>query len=103
MYILFINSSNKCDIFFLLNLIIKKKNCPTHGFNPIQPNPCGLGWIYVIRWVEFFLPIMMGWVKKSPQPDLCTPLIVFIMVPYHVIGVICSQLRSYLSRDHQYI
>ena len=40
MYILLINSYGKYDIFFLLNLIIIviKKNCPTHGFNPIQLN-----------------------------------------------------------------
>ena len=59
MYILFINSSGKCDLppkkkkvanvifFFLLNLIIIviKKNCLTQGFNPTQPNVCGLCWI----------------------------------------------------------
>ena len=48
MYILFINSSNKCDIFFFsaqFNNNSNKKNCPTHGFNPTQPNPCGLGWV----------------------------------------------------------
>ena len=60
MYILFINSGGKCDLppkkkkvanviyFFLLNLIIiviKKKNYPNHGFNPTQPNACGLCWI----------------------------------------------------------
>ena len=24
--------------------------------------------------LNFFLPTMVGWVKKSPQPDPCTPL-----------------------------
>ena len=35
-----------------------------------------MGWTYVMGWVElnFFLPTMVGWVKKSPQPDPCTPL-----------------------------
>ena len=44
----------------------------THGFNPTQPDPCGLGWTYVMGWVglNFFLPTMVGWVKKSPQPNL---------------------------------
>ena len=38
----------------------------------------GSGWIYVMGWIglNFFLPTMVGWVKKSPQPDPCTPLIV---------------------------
>ena len=42
MYNLFINSCG-----FLLNLIIIviKKNCQTHEFNPTQPNPYGSGWI----------------------------------------------------------
>ena len=72
---------------FLLNLIIivkKKKNCPTHRFNPTQPNPCGLdwiglGWTYVMGWVglNFFNP--PWWVvSKNPlnstQPDPCTLL-----------------------------
>ena len=53
-----------------------KKNCPTYEFNPNQPNPCGLGWTYVMGWVglNFFLPTMVSWVKKSPQPDPRTPL-----------------------------
>ena len=51
MYILFINSGGKCDIFFSaqFNNNSNKKNCPTHGFNPTQP--CGLGWTYVMGWV----------------------------------------------------
>ena len=69
MYILFINSGGKYDIFFLLNLIIiKKKNCPTHGLDLRD----GLGWVELI----FFLPTMVGWVKKSPQLDPCTLLLI---------------------------
>ena len=46
MYIFFINSSGRYDIFFfLLNVVIivikKKKNCPTHGLT--QPNPTHVG------------------------------------------------------------
>ena len=59
MYILFINPSGKCDIFFSaqFNNNSNKKNYPTHGFNLTQPNPyglcwVGLGWTYVMRWVE---------------------------------------------------
>ena len=38
----------------------------------------GLGWTYMTGWVglNFFLPTMVGWVKKSPQPDPCTLLVV---------------------------
>ena len=53
MYILFINSGDKYDIFFSaqFNNNNKKKYCSTHGFSPTQPNPCGLGWIYVMDWI----------------------------------------------------
>ena len=63
MYILFINSSDKCDIFFSaqFNNNSNKKNLS----NPwVQLNPCGLGWTYVMGCVEFFQPTMMGCVKK---------------------------------------
>ena len=50
MYILFINSDGKCDIYIYIYIYIaqvnnnsNKKNCPTHGFNLTQPNPCELG------------------------------------------------------------
>ena len=53
MYILFINSGGKYDIYFSaqFNNNSNKKNCPIHvGW-------VGLGWIYVIGWVglNFFL------------------------------------------------
>ena len=72
MYILFINSGGKCDIFFFaqFNNNSNKKNCPTHEFNPTLPNLCGLGWVGL----NYFLPTMVSWVKKSLQPDSCTPL-----------------------------
>ena len=48
-----------------------KKNCPTHGFNPIQPNPCGLGWVGL----NFFLTHHDGLGKKKPpQPDPIQPI-----------------------------
>ena len=79
MYILFINPGGKRDIFFSAqnNNNSNKKNCPTYGFNRTQPNPCRLGWTHVIGWIglNFFWPTMVGWVKKSPQPDPCTPLL----------------------------
>ena len=34
--------------------------------NPwVQPNPCELGWIGL----NFFLPTMVDWIKKLPQPN----------------------------------
>ena len=46
-----------------------------------QPNPThmgrvGLGWTYVMGWVglNFFWPTMVGWVKKSLQPDPTQPM-----------------------------
>ena len=41
-----------------------------------RPMWVGLGWTYVMSWVglNFFLSTMVGWVKKSLQPDPCTPL-----------------------------
>ena len=69
MYILFINSDGKCDIFFStqFNNNSNKKNCPTHGFNLTQPNPCGLDWAYVMGWVEFFLTHHGGLGQKIPS------------------------------------
>ena len=42
MYILFINSGGKYDIFFStqFNNNSNKKNCPTHKFNPTH-----MGWV----------------------------------------------------------
>ena len=53
MYILFINLGGRCDFFFpnQFNKNSNKKNCSTLRFNPIQPNPYGLGWTYVMDWV----------------------------------------------------
>ena len=58
-----------CDIFFstqLKNNSNKKKICPTHGFNPTHVSWVGLGWTYVMGWVElnFFLTHhMVGWAR----------------------------------------
>ena len=57
MYILFINSGGKCDIyFFLLNLIIIviKKIVQPMGSTRPKPTCVGwvrLGWTYVMGWV----------------------------------------------------
>ena len=73
MYILFINLGASVMFFFLLNLIriVIKKNYPTHGFNPTQPNPYGLGWTYVMGWIEFFLTHHGGLGQKihSTRPN----------------------------------
>ena len=59
MYILFINSGGKCDIFFLLNLIIIVIKII------VQP----IGWVGL----NCFWPTMVGCVKKSPQLDPTRP------------------------------
>ena len=63
MYILFINSSSKCDIFFSaqFNNNNNNKNCPTQGFNPTHVGWVGLGW------VEFFLTHHDGLGQKIPS------------------------------------
>ena len=50
MYILFINSGCKCDIFFFtqFNNNSNKKIFPTHGFNSTQPNPTHVDWTNVM-------------------------------------------------------
>ena len=50
MYILFINSGGRCDIFFSTQFNNnsdkkKKKICLTHGFNLTQLDSCELGWV----------------------------------------------------------
>ena len=71
MYILFINSCGKCDIFFSAqfnNNSNKKKIFQPKGST--QPNLTHVGWFGL----NFFLPTTVGWSKKSPQSDPCTPL-----------------------------
>ena len=96
MYILFINSSDRCNKFFFtqFNNNSNKKNYQTHGFNPTQPDTYGLGWTHMdwvglnlcdgLSWVEFFFN-PPWWVRsKNPlnptQLDPCTPLIMNIYV-----------------------
>ena len=83
MYIFFLSTQVvNVMYFFLLNLIIIiKKICQTHGFNPTQLDPCGLDWVRLdlcdgLGWVglNFFWPTMVGWVKKSSQPDSTRPM-----------------------------
>ena len=47
MYILFINSSSRCDNYFStqFNSNSNKKNCQTHEFNPTHVSWVGLGWV----------------------------------------------------------
>ena len=46
--------------------------------NPTHVGWVGLGWVELIWWVGsgwiFFWPTMVGWVKKSPQPDPTRPM-----------------------------
>ena len=65
MYILFINSGGKCNIFFStqFNNNSNKKKLSNPWVQPDSTQP-----------TFFFLSTMIGWVKKSSQPDPCTPL-----------------------------
>ena len=69
MYILFISSVDKLDIFFSaqFNNNSNKKKCQIHGFNPTQPDP--LGWVGLnpcdkLGWVGFFLTHYSGLGQK---------------------------------------
>ena len=71
MYILFINSGGRCNIFFLLNLIIivtkKKKNSNLWVQpNPIRPMWVGLDLCDGLGLVEFFLTHHCGLGQKMP-------------------------------------
>ena len=61
MYILFINLGSKCDIFFLINLIIIAIKKIIQPMDSTQPNPTHMGW------VGFGLTYVMGWIglKKN--------------------------------------
>ena len=107
MYILFINSYGKCDIFFStqFNNNSNIKNCPIRGFNPTQPNPTqpmwiGLDWTYVMGWVglNFFWPTMVGWVKKFPQPDPCI-LLLKVKVEQLVLNIPKREGKNYPRWD----
>ena len=76
----------------------------------VQPDPYGfgLGWTYVMGWVglNFFWHTIVGWVKNSPQPDPCTPLLVGLslgllklaIVIQHVdITLVCFILLSWIG------
>ena len=65
MYILFINSVGKCDIFFLLNLIIIVIKKIVQPMGSTRPNPTHVGWVgldwtYVMGWVG------LGWIFFDP-------------------------------------
>ena len=58
-----------------------------------RPMWIGLGWVGL----DFFLPTMVGWVKKSPQPDPCTPLLTMttqLTILYPLDQVFCIFLSS---------
>ena len=80
MYILFINSSDKCDIFFSTqfnnNSNKKKLSNPWVQPDPTQPMWVRLGWVGLdlydgLSWVEFFLTHHGGLGQKIPltQPN----------------------------------
>ena len=51
MYILFINSGGRYDIFFLLNLIIIVIKKIIQPMGSIRLDPAHVGWTYVMGWV----------------------------------------------------
>ena len=80
MYILFINLGSKCDIFFLINLIIIAIKKIIQPMDSTQPNPTHMGWVglgltYVMGWIGLKKKFDPPWVKKSPQSDPYTPLL----------------------------
>ena len=69
-------------IFAQFNNNSNKKNCPTHGLNPTQSDPCGLGWVgldlcHGLGWIKFFLIHYGGLDKKIsltlPNPTYAHP------------------------------
>ena len=80
---------------FLFNLIIIIINLS----NPwIQPDPCGLGWVRLMRcvelgWIFFNPPWWVG--SKNPfnptQPNLCTSLINISHLIFHMTSLSCPK------------
>ena len=67
--------------------------------NPTHVGWVGLGWTYVMGWIglNFFLLTMVGWIKKSPQPNLthAHPYKEYIGPCFiNYFGFICSMLFS---------
>ena len=78
MYILFINSGGKCDIFFSAQFNSNKKNLsnPWVQLDSTQPMWVGLDLCDELGWVEFFLTHHSGLGKKilSTQPNPIRPM-----------------------------
>ena len=85
MYILFINSDDKCNIFFSIqfnNNSNKKKIIQHMGLT--RSNPTHVGWVGLnlydeLGWVEYFFThhIELGQknILNSTRPNPCTPLL----------------------------
>ena len=67
MYILLINSGDKCDIFFSTQFNNNSNKKIVQPMGSTRPNPTHVGWVGLDLCDG--LPTMVGWVKKSPQLD----------------------------------
>ena len=87
--------------FFLLNLIIII-NLSNLWVQSDPTDPCGLGWTYVMGWVEFFFdpPWWVG-SKNSlnpTQPDPCTPLVMIYMDQLIICYTLAFRKRRWLKK-----
>ena len=120
MYILFINSYGKCDIFFLFNLIIIVIKKIVQPMGSTRPNPTHVGWIGLmwwvgLGWVEFFLTHHGGLGQKIPSTwpmhtptilSYITTFIIFIFKthdnysPYKHIMIIYRKTHENITLFH---
>ena len=74
-----------------------KKNFQTHGFNPTQPNPCGLGWTYVIGWVGSKNPLNPTHVLVNfPTPLKKNYFSSFVPLIFQELS--CNNFPTYLKK-----
>ena len=64
--------------------------------DPTQPNPTHVDWIGLdlCDGLNFFLPTMVGWVKKFPQPDPCI-LLLKVKVEQLVLNIPKREGKNY--------
>ena len=75
-----------------------KKNFQTHGFNPTQPNPCGLGWTYVMGWVGSKNPLNPTHVLVNFPTHLKKKNYFSSFVPLIFQELSCNNFPTYLKK-----